>query len=100
MYNGGQGGSSGLVVNRYALPGRVPQKLDIDVEGEVLPAQLAAQHAATYPNNLHPVSPAPPCPPTYCSIAVTQFLHMHASVKQDTLGACAVADLAVFGCQV
>ncbi|KAL3135407.1 hypothetical protein ABBQ32_007589 [Trebouxia sp. C0010 RCD-2024] len=49
-----QGGSSALVVNRYALPGKVPEKLDIDVEGEVLPAQLAAHHATIYPNNVHP----------------------------------------------
>lgn len=51
-----QGGSSALVVNRHALPGKVPEKLEIDVEGDVLPAQLAAQHATNYPNNVHPVS--------------------------------------------
>ena len=51
-----QGGSSALVVNSLALPGRVPDKLEIDVEGEVLPAQLAAEHGAKYSNNVHPVS--------------------------------------------
>ncbi len=33
-----QGASSGLVVNSHALPGKVPEKLDIDVEGDVVPA--------------------------------------------------------------
>ena len=46
------------MVNLHALPGKVPEKLEIDVEGEVLPAQLAAEHAAKYPNNVHPVSPS------------------------------------------
>ena len=58
-----QGGSSALVVNRHALPGKVPEKLEIDVEGDVLPAQLAAQHAANYPNNVHPVRATLPDPP-------------------------------------
>ena len=52
-----QGASSGLVVNSHALPGNVPEKLEIDVEGDVLPAQLAAEHAGKYPDNIHPVSP-------------------------------------------
>lgn len=39
------------------MPGKVPEKLEIDVEGVVLPAQLAAEHAAKYPDNVHPVSP-------------------------------------------
>ncbi|KAL0047613.1 hypothetical protein WJX82_007762 [Trebouxia sp. C0006] len=51
-----QGASSGLVVNSHALPGKVPEKLEIDVEGDVLPAQLAAEHAAKYPDNVHPES--------------------------------------------
>ncbi|KAA6424198.1 MAG: cleavage and polyadenylation specificity factor subunit 1-like [Trebouxia sp. A1-2] len=49
-----QGASSGLVVNSHAMPGKVPEKLEIDVEGVVLPAQLAAEHAAKYPDNVHP----------------------------------------------
>ena len=53
-----QGASSALVVNSHALPGKVPEKLEIDIEGDVLPAQLAAEHAAKYSNNVHPVSDA------------------------------------------
>ena len=61
-----QGASSGLVVNSHALPGNVPEKLEIDVEGDVLPAQLAAEHAGKYPDNIHPVSPLQyPCAGTH-----------------------------------
>ena len=51
-----QAGSSATAVNKYALPGEVPDRLDIDMEGEVLPAQVASQHAAKYATNVHPVS--------------------------------------------
>ena len=78
-----QGGSSALVVNQQALPGKVPETLEIDVEGEVLPAQLAAQHAAKYPNNVHPVSPitapTPSPPPTQCKLSSRDFEHARSS---------------------
>ena len=84
-----QGGSSALVVNQHALPGQVPETLEIDVEGEVLPAQLAAQHAAKYPNNVHPVSsitaPPPPTPPTYtqCKLSSRDFEHVRSSGRRQ-----------------
>lgn len=66
-----QGASSGLVVNSHVLPGKVPEKLEIDVEGDVLPAQLAAEHAAKYPDNVHPVSPLKNlCPGTQHDLAL------------------------------
>ena len=71
-----QGASSGLVVNSHALPGKVPEKLEIDIEGDVLPAQLAAEHAAKYPDNVHPVSPLnDPCPGTQHDLALVTWLH-------------------------
>ena len=51
-----QAGSSAVVVNKHALPGQLPDRLEIEMEGEVLPAQVAAQHAAKYCTNVHPVS--------------------------------------------
>ena len=50
-----QAGSSAVVVNKHALPGQLPDRLEIEMEGEVLPAQVAAQHAAKYCTNVHPV---------------------------------------------
>ena len=43
-------------MNSHALPGIVPEKLEIDMEGDVLPAELAASHATKYCDNIHPVS--------------------------------------------
>ena len=82
-----QGGSSALVVNRHALPGKVPEKLEIDVEGDVLPAQLAAQHATNYPNNVHPVSHPPPSPPPlkYNASRQAETLNMQEAVQQGCL---------------
>ena len=74
-----QGGSSALVVNQHALPGKVPEKLEIDVEGDVLPAQLAAQHAASYPNNVHPVRATPSFSPTQCKCTSRDPEHARSS---------------------
>ncbi len=63
------------MVNSHALPGKVPEKLEIDVEGDVLPAQLAAEHAAKFPDNVHPVSPLKdPCPGTQHGLAVVTWV--------------------------
>ena len=51
-----QGRSAGSAVNSHVLPEKVPEKLEIDIEGDVLPAKLAASHATKYCDNIQPVS--------------------------------------------